>query len=504
MMKSIYNSLSARIIALSLIVHLVMMGIAMMNQYRVMTELDALGWEEAIAVSYELEDFFSEYNPNIARTKRANIGQKMPGQSDFNKPSIIGAELDLISRDAVKLTSKDLTGSSGLQKAINRNPDIWFYYYSSSDGVGYSFGREPVTLKDTAVQAIMAEKKTGAFCSELTLPKGFESLEIVTLVQNCADSGASFIEVGGIEPTNPRQYSFLEVFYELASEDERALFFLYLILMLLTPIVIYFLIRPVSRASRVARKISPYSKEKTLPSEGVFTEVLGLVESVNAAFTRLDAGYERERWLRDVIAHELRTPLTVFRARVEEIAEPELKSELVLDLRKLNELIERLISFSKATALSSQAECLSLIGEVQTACAECATLALKSNVEIDFRYPEEQEIFIQANSMVVFMVLTNLLNNAIKHSETSAPVKVLIQKDGTVIVSDHGVGMDVDIYQAFFENFSLSHMDNVRQHGLGLVIVAELMQFCAGDIKVFQSEGGGVAYSLRFPLSSAH
>jgi len=270
--------------------------------------------------------------------------------------------------------------------------------------------------------------------------------------------------------------------------------------MILTPFLIFFLVRPIGRASRVARKITPYSSSKTLPTRGIFTEALGLIESINKALRRLRAGYERERWFRDVLAHELRTPLTILRARVEEVQDSSLRAELIADLKKTSDLIERLLAFSKTSQLSDSRTKLSLVDEVISACAECGPLALSSDIELDLRYPTNATIYISANKTLVFVVLTNLINNAIKHSQTSKPISIEVLADGEVKIRDNGVGLDLDIYKDFFENFSVGQVEQVRRHGLGLIIVAELMQYSGGEIQVYQDKGAGVAYSIKFPL----
>lgn len=499
MIKSIAKSLSARVILLSFLVHLIMISIALVNQNRLFNEIDGLNQSGPSAALYIIEDYiYSRYSDNIGEDQNEIIGQDKPNLEKKFDGSAANKKKQII-----ELSKADFSTDSRLLDVVERNSDFWFYYEFEQTKLAFKYGRVPSMLQSLATENVRQLKPTST-CTELTFPQVIDDLEVSTLFVNCAETGVTLLDVGGVNPNYSYEVPLIDVGSAYWLNQARPMLLSYLMLMLITPLFIYFMIRPVSRASRVARRISPYSKEKTLPADGIFTEALGLVESVNSALKRLDAGYKRERWLRDVIAHELRTPLTIFRARVHDIEDADLRNELIADLHKINELIERLIEFSKATALSNKAEPSPLVDEVRAACVECGVLALKSKVEIDFNYSEKVNHLIDVDNTIVFIVLTNLINNAIKHSDSNAAVSVAINDDGKIVVSDQGVGMDIDLYQSFFDTFSLSRVDNVRQHGLGLVIVAELMQHSGGKIKVFQSELGGVAYSVCFPLIEPH
>lgn len=481
MIKLVLRSLSARVIFLFTSVHVLMLALALVSQYNVSDEPEYYGETSSAIVLLRLDFFFNELY-------EANILSEAKQDSSLNSIALQSVPASLLQSDFFI----DLS---------TRNPKFWFVYENESYDFTFSYGQIPTDNDSLAVKELRG-LEIAQGCAEVSIPSEYQGFSVSTRAEKCDTTGFALIKVGGVEGKYlGLSRPFSELLFNLL-DQAGPLILSYFLLMLITPVFIYFLIRPISRASRAARKISPYSDVKTLPTKGGFTEAQGLVDSVNAAFSRLGEGYERERWLRDVIAHELRTPLTIFRARLEDVTDPVLKKELTADLHKVNQLIDRLLEFSKATRLSNKGEVLSLINETRAACAECGTLAIQSNVDIDFSYPEEKQLFIKANSTVVFIVLTNLINNAIKHSESDEPIKVKIANDGEIVISDRGVGMDVDLYKEFFESFSLSRVSNVRKHGLGLIIVAELIFFSNGEIKIYQAESGGVAFSLRFPIAS--
>jgi len=472
MLKAFFKSLSVRVIGLFLLVHLVMLSVSLVAQYRLRVDM-LVEHSHALSLAYYIAD----------NSRQASIDLK-PNQTDVVNP-----------------IAEFLLTDNTIKGVVENNPNFWMFVRGEKNDYQYSLGRKPLTLQSSLYTAVLSSNPTSVQCDEANISNIVEGYEVITLVFNCPEDGAYFAEIGGLR----NDYVFdiksaPQFFSQQDFNNFRVLLTTYALLMVLTPFLIFFLVRPIGRASRVARKITPYSSSKTLPTGGIFTEALGLVESINNALQRLRAGYERERWFRDVLAHELRTPLTILRARVEEVEDHSLRTELVADLKKTSTLIERLLAFSKTSQLSDNKTKLSLIDEVIIACAECGPLALNSDIELDLRYPENTSIYISANKTLVFVVLTNLINNAIKHSQTSKPISIEVLADGEIKIRDNGVGLDLDIYKDFFKNFSMGQVEQVRRHGLGLIIVAELMQYSGGEIQVFQDKGVGVAYSIKFPL----
>jgi signal transduction histidine kinase len=46
-------------------------------------------------------------------------------------------------------------------------------------------------------------------------------------------------------------------------------------------------------------------------------------------------------------AHQLRTPLTLLRAKIEDVAEPRLRAELVRDIRRLTSLVSAMLDLAR-------------------------------------------------------------------------------------------------------------------------------------------------------------
>ena len=98
-------------------------------------------------------------------------------------------------------------------------------------------------------------------------------------------------------------------------------------------------------------------------------------------------------------------------------------------------------------------------------------------------------------------ILTNLLENANKHSPPDAAVEVsLVRRDGSVELSvlDRGPGMPAEFAPRAFEK-SASYGPH-RSTGLGMWIVAQLVESLQGTVWVEPRPGGGLVVRARFPL----
>ncbi|WP_164515881.1 sensor histidine kinase [Bifidobacterium dolichotidis] len=119
------------------------------------------------------------------------------------------------------------------------------------------------------------------------------------------------------------------------------------------------------------------------------------------------------------------------------------------------------------------------------------------------RYP----VFGCHTSLV--MVLKNLIENAIRYSDSMTQISVAldIKGDRVVIrVIDQGIGIPEGEQQRIFERFY--RVDQARSRdtggsGLGLAIVQAHVAECGGTIDVWSRQGEGTTFTIRLPLASS-
>ena len=104
------------------------------------------------------------------------------------------------------------------------------------------------------------------------------------------------------------------------------------------------------------------------------------------------------------------------------------------------------------------------------------------------------------------LIMTNLVENAIKYNKDHGWVKVELDADHqyfTFRVSDSGVGIPEDALAHIYDRFyrvDKSHSREIGGTGLGLAITKSAVLVHRGTITVTSKEGQGSSFSVRIPL----
>lgn len=114
---------------------------------------------------------------------------------------------------------------------------------------------------------------------------------------------------------------------------------------------------------------------------------------------------------------------------------------------------------------------------------------------------------IQADKMLLGMVVQNLLSNAIKYTANNGQIRVGLQlQDDAILLSlqDNGFGIPSNQQEKIFTK--LFRADNVVERdvegtGLGLYIVKEIVELAGGKIWFESTEGQGTTFYVTIPLS---
>lgn len=216
------------------------------------------------------------------------------------------------------------------------------------------------------------------------------------------------------------------------------------------------------------------------------------------------------------VTHELRTPITSIKGFIETLLDggvhdPEdAKRFLNIISRqadRLNTIIDDLLSLSKIEQ-RDETTSLELIRVpirtvLETALWSVREKAEDKNITLKLECPPELEANL--HSSLFEQAVTNLIDNAVKYSETNKTVRVVAQKeDGSVKidVEDQGHGIQQIHLPRLFERFY--RVDKGRSRamggtGLGLSIVKHIVATHGGSISVESELGKGSIFSIRLP-----
>jgi signal transduction histidine kinase len=256
-------------------------------------------------------------------------------------------------------------------------------------------------------------------------------------------------------------------------------------------------LRPVVQASALAAKIGPTRTDVRLPTTGMPREIVPLVQAVNAAFDRLEHGFRVQREFTADAAHELRTPLTILRTHVDTLPGDAVTRALRSDIAGMSRIIDQLLEIAELEALVVAPEQRT---DLRQLCIEVAgflaPLALAQGKDVAVG-GGDAEIWVQGDGDALFQALRNLAENAIAHTPSGTVVELRPAPPGSVEVLDRGPGVPAAAREHIFQRFWRADRRRPGSSGLGLAIVARILEAHGGSITVGDRAGGGAAFSLH-------
>lgn len=275
---------------------------------------------------------------------------------------------------------------------------------------------------------------------------------------------------------------------------------LLLFLLIADIVIVRRALKPIVRASGMAGAISPTRMDPRLPTERMPREIMPLVEAVNQAFDRMEAGFRAQRDLTADVAHELRTPLAVLRMRVESLVEPEVRERLLADIDVMGRLVSQLLSMAELeTVLIGPADQADLRQVCLDVLELLAPLAVAQGKSVELT-GARRAVKVHGRPDLLFQAVRNLVENAIRHTPKGAAVTVEVAEGGSVRVLDRGPGVPPDMKGRLFERFwrgRRKERSTVGEGaGLGLSIVARIAEEHGGTVSVDDRPGGGSVFSV--------
>ena len=133
----------------------------------------------------------------------------------------------------------------------------------------------------------------------------------------------------------------------------------------------------------------------------------------------------------------------------------------------------------------------------------------------DISLEAPDELVVTGDENQLRQVVANLLGNARKHTPPGCPVHVRLASEAgrageageaVLEVADEGPGLTPEIAAKVFEPFYRANKSRARQSGgagLGLAIVAAIVEAHGGSVALRTQPGEGATFSVRLPLASS-
>ena len=213
------------------------------------------------------------------------------------------------------------------------------------------------------------------------------------------------------------------------------------------------------------------------------------------------------------MSHELRTPLTAVKGSINYLERTVSDKEQLAfiqiiekNVSRLTRLIATLFDFTRLEAGTIEWEFLREdLGQLLKDVIEISIpIAQGKNIDITHNIPDQ--LFAVIDFERIEQVLVNLIDNAIKFSDSGGRIDVAAEKKHHHIeikITDNGSGIrkqDIDtIFKKFYSSSNNTTGKN-RGAGMGLAISKAIISAHNGKIKVDSKEGKGSCFTIYLPI----
>ena len=288
------------------------------------------------------------------------------------------------------------------------------------------------------------------------------------------------------------------------------------IVIVLSGILSYFVsghaLKPLRSFSAQVEKVQINNLTDMKMNEKLLPEFYRLSHSFNQMLDRLNQAFAAQRQFTGNAAHELCTPLALMQAQLELFSaeHPDINAETAEFLRLLGEQTERLTQMSKTllemsslqqVARNDQIHLAPMIEEIFT---DLAPLAEKRGITLE----QDGDGVMTGSDALIYRLLFNLTENAIKYNRTSGSVRVCVTREDTnihIYVIDTGCGIPAEFQRSIFQPFFRVDKSRSREYGgagLGLSLVWEIADLHGGSVRVAESSKQGTTIAVELPALS--
>lgn len=245
-----------------------------------------------------------------------------------------------------------------------------------------------------------------------------------------------------------------------------------------------------------------------LPTCQSLAEIKPLVTSINGLLSNLDYALKKERRFTDFAAHELRTPITIFKTQAQTALKATDDSErrLILEAQvqaanRAANMVDQLLTLARLEHADIPIDKLSLSQIAQDVVEE--RLPLAEEKQIALRFEQKASAFIHGNKELLTIILSNLIDNAIKYTPEHGEVTVRVATHDQIAilsVDDTGPGIPEEKLPFVTERFYRVSRHKQPGAGLGLTIVKRASEIMGATLILRNKSGGhGLESLLQFP-----
>ena len=274
-------------------------------------------------------------------------------------------------------------------------------------------------------------------------------------------------------------------------------------------------LKPLRDFSAKVEKVQIQNLTASVIDEKGASELVRLGDSYNKMLMRLSDAFEVQRQFTGNAAHELRTPLALMQAQLDlynSSAHPNVDSETAETIQMAAEQTERLTKLVKTLLDMSELQTVARTDEIELGAlveevlADLEPLARERGIALNAGCCGE--LYMTGSDILIYRVVFNLVENAIRYNRDGGSVYVSVNKRDTnavIAVRDTGRGISPEYIERVFEPFFRVDKSRSRELGgvgLGLALVREIVRLHDGSIAVSESNEEGTTFEVVFPCET--
>ncbi len=254
--------------------------------------------------------------------------------------------------------------------------------------------------------------------------------------------------------------------------------------------------------SEVTRALAARTGDALQPVivENQAAEVMPFVAALNDLLRRLKREMTKQKHFVADAAHELRTPLTALQIQLELVQTADSAAERIASLTELKRGIERLTHLAHQLLTMARLDpdtakrptrTLDLSEVAVGVIGELWPLAKAKGV--DLGSVEHKRILVRGDPEAFRIMLTNILDNAIRYTPSGGRVDINLRQRGPAVeleVVDTGSGVPSEERERVFDRFYRGVGQSADGSGLGLAIVKRIAEQLGGTISLEDGEDG--------------
>ncbi len=279
--------------------------------------------------------------------------------------------------------------------------------------------------------------------------------------------------------------------------------FVFLLWMIFASIILFFMsyflmsrqLKPLKRLAIIAETFGRGLDAPDIKTAGAY-EIRQTANAFNQMRTRIKRFLKQRTEMLAGVSHDLRTPLTRMKLQISLLKDEKAKSELEVDVNEMTSMLDSYVSFVKTESPEPIETIIinELIGDI-------VKTVEKNGVELTIK--DKNTIQTSGRQIQLKRAFNNIIDNSQRYAKKIEIILYTNEKDCVIEFNDDGGGIPKDKYEDVFKPFfTLDPSRNKLkgESGLGLTITRDIIRSHGGDVKLSESNLGGLQLKVLLPL----